>query len=180
MSGTPGQSPLANLRYNSAAILSRQLQDVFTVAAGSTPTKGTVLSAKEFTVDPNCPFFYIFAGGALSLVDSSACETTFQFCNGGSILSSISFGWGNSAVLDSSGQPFRVSLGTCPNDGIMNIHDPNIGNCVEVMGTDDTQGFIKRWTALCDTVKVSTVLLHDWTSQGTPVGLVHGILQQPW
>lgn len=166
--------------YNSAAVLTRQLQEVF--QANAPVAVNTVLKVSTVNVDAQCPFFYIFAmGGQSTASEGPAFKTTFEFSNGGTPVTQVVVGWGNQASLNGGPDTF-VSVLTTPNDGIGYFHDPVSQTCAAVNpGTLDLQGFIKRWTALCDTVRITTQLYgaaFDFTD--TPFQYVHGVLQQPW
>lgn len=168
-----------SLVYNSGSILTRQLQRLYLL--NSSLADGYVLGRDTFSVDPNCPFFYIFAlGGAATATDGPAFKTTHSFFNGGTSLCDIVTAWGNQATLNAGPETF-VSILTTPNDGIGYIHDPVSDTCSAVNpGTLDQQGFIKRWTALADTCVVSTVLYGDFDFTDDPGQYCHGVLQQPF
>lgn len=170
-------TPTAQITFGSASILTRQLQNIFPVNGTAV---GQVMSRDVFQVDPQCPFFYLFAmGGQGDASDGDAFQTQFDFTNGGSPICSIVNGWGNQATLNAAGIPF-VSVLTTPNDGIGYFIDVISGTCSSVSpATLFWQGFIKRWTALADQITVTTTAL-DASDSGSPYGVVHGILQQPW
>lgn len=167
------------LRYNSGAILTRQLQRLFTL--NSSLTDGTVLAQDQFAIDPRCPFFYIFAlGGQATASEGPAFVTTHSLTNGGTPVTEIVTAWGNQATLNGGPQTF-VSILTTPNDGIGYIHDPVSGTCSAVNpGTLDQEGFIKRWTALADGCTIKTVLYGDFDFTDSAAQFCHGILQQPF
>lgn len=166
--------------YNSAAVLTRQLQKIF--LANTALAAGAVISSDDIGVDAQCPFFYIFAmGGASTASAGPAFQTTFSFFNGGTPTTSIEVGWGNQATLNAGPKSF-VSVLTTPNDGIGYFHDPVSMTCAAVNpGTLDLQGFVKRWTCLADLVRIQTILYGaDFDFTDTPFQYVHGVLQQPW
>jgi hypothetical protein len=166
----------ADITFSSAAILTRQLQKIFSVGDIA---KGQILSQDIFQVDPQCPFFYIFAmGGQGTATTGAGFQTKFDFFNGGTPITSTVIGWGNATVVNAAGIPF-VELITTPNDGIAYFIDAVSGTCSGVNpGTLFYQGFIKRWTALADQITVTTAALAAATESS--YGVVHGVLQQPW
>ncbi len=172
------QTPVG-LQYNSAAILSRQFSELFTL--DSAVTAGTIVKQSTFQIDPRCPFFYIFAmGGQADASTGAAFTTKHSFSNGGTSLTDVTTAWGNQATLNAGPETF-ISILTTPNDGIGYIHDPVSGTCSAVNpGTLDQEGFIKRWTALADTLTVITTLYADFDFTETPGQYAHGVLQQPW
>jgi hypothetical protein len=166
--------------YNSAAVLTRQLQHVFRVP----PTAlagGTVLDRITVQTDAQCPFFYIFAIGTQSTATAGpAIKTKYEFSNGGSPLTQVEVGWGNQSTLNSGVETF-LSVLTTPNDGIAYFHDPVSVTCSAVNpGNLDEQGFVKRWTCLADQIVITSVLYADFDFTALPMQLAHGILQQPW
>jgi len=169
---------LAGLGYNAGAVLTRQLFDTFVIPTATSYVAGQVLLQTNYQVDPNCPFFYIFAVDGAN-TGALAFNTEFEFSNGGSILTRVSTAWGHGAALDDVSQPARLSVITTPNDGYVYAHDPIGGTCPQVSPGDDVNGFVKRWSALADKVRVTTTAINTVTTSVTST-LFHGLIQQPW
>lgn len=166
-------TPVAGLKYNAGAVLTRQLQSV--IALAGTETKGTILLQKTVNVDPNCPFFYLFSASPAG-ANGCAFLSKFEFSSGGSPLTSITVAWGDQGLLDGGPDTF-VMLATTPNDGYVYMNDPVSSQCAYVMPGDLSNGFVIRWSALCDEVRITTSAYADVIYVA---GLVSGIMQQPW
>jgi hypothetical protein len=166
---------VGGVKYNQAAVLSRQLQHIVEITA-SAYTAGQVIDSHTQPLDPNCPFFYLFAAGGTGT--DLGFYTTFEFSNGGSVCTSKLLAWGNSAALD-AGRQSTVNVLTTQNDGYIYFHDIIGGACTIVAPLEDQQGTLTRWTALADSVKITTVAVNTVTP-ALPYGVVTGIIQQPW
>jgi hypothetical protein len=139
----------------------------------------------SYRPDPNSPFFYIFAGllGGLDGYTKNAFFSTFTFLKGGVQQSQQKIMWGIDDVYnDTPGQGFNITpfIGSVQ----LAVHSPFAGTCGDfgTSGDGDYNGFVSRWTALCDQVEIQTIIVpgSTYTDEGANYELVHGIIQQPW
>jgi hypothetical protein len=175
-----GNSPALNFNFSSS-VNTRQFYRTAQFAANATPAPFSSI----FQLDPNCPFFRILAAGVGAVTTSYL--TSFQFFLGGTPCGGTTFqAWGDDTVYDSSTGPNPASgLLITPflgDDNIV-IHSQFAQGCVIVgssYSAGDFSGFITRWTALADSVSVTTTPCAGAPAVNAATEIVHGVIQAPW
>ena len=168
-------------------------------------TAGQLIGQDDISLDPNCPFFYIFCNSGARLSDLLptvanapvlALKTTAVFTNGGSVQSEADIWWGDEGTLDAqlTAPVMNVQIFGTGSAAILGF-DPYSGICgFSVPGSEEDggvdNGLCIRWTSLADSVRLRTEVLFACTIKGldpatTTVttgfsGITHGILQQAW
>lgn len=162
------------------AVNSRKLFSSYLIPEnGDLPPIPWLVATDIFNIDPSSPFFYIFAAGCAGNGVALPTATLFQFMNGGSVVNQETLYWGTAAQLD---EPTILPSQACINLMIespaVQMHDTISQTCAYPNSGNGEQGMITRWSALADSVSVSSTILYN-TSEGGYT-LIHGVLQQPW
>jgi hypothetical protein len=174
-----GNSPALNFNFSSS-VNTRQFYRTAQFAVNATPAPFSSI----FQLDPNCPFFRILAGGVGDITTSYL--TSFQFFLGGTPCGGTTIQvWGPDSYDTSTGPNPASGLLITPflgDDNIV-IHS-QFGNGCVIVGSSYSSGafsgFITRWTALADTVSVTTTPCAGTPAVVYPTEIVHGVIQAPW
>lgn len=143
------------------------------LTAAATPSASTPFLTSTFAISPQSPYFGIF-GITGKTVSGYSLMTTAVFTNGGSIISTQSFYYGNAAGLVAA-----VPGAVCsPTTGAFNIQivDPVTPGVAEI---NFSNGFSTHWSSLADSVKMNTYILAI-DGGASNESFFHGIFQQPW
>jgi hypothetical protein len=173
-----GNSPALNFNFSSS-VNTRQFFQTLQVPGASVP--GSFNST--FQLDPNCPFFRIFAG---STATSNTFISSFQFSLGGTPCGGITFQtWGGLAYDSSPGPNLTSGLLITPFFGsdVLELHSQYAASCAVISGSNwggENYGYITRWTALADSLYVVTAPVSVAVVELQNVEVVHGVIQAPW
>jgi hypothetical protein len=174
-----GNSPALNFNFSSS-VNTRQFFQTLQIPFGLVP--GSFNST--FQLDPNCPFFRIFAGFAGDF-SNNGYITSFQFQLAGTPCGGVTYQcWGP--------DDYDISPGPNPTSGLLItsflgndqiiIHSQYAGACSLIGGAygDGSAGFISRWTALADQVKITTTPCAPASTVNLNSEVMHGVIQAPW
>lgn len=177
---------LLNITATASVNTRRFVDSVIVPPVAAQSTYGQVLQS-TFNVDPNNPFFYIFACGAaannISFGEGLPIGSKFEFLQGGVTQTSETLWWGNPKGLDdASVVPFNMSVNLVLNQPALQAHDTVSQSCPYPTPTDAIAGMITRWSAKCDSIRVTSTIYkaQGFVGNWPTFTLMHGVQQQPW
>lgn len=207
-SGSPTgaqQGASGNIGYaglsKSAAVTREQQSSIYIPPQVALPQPySTPFLQQNFSVDPSCPFFLIYAAGPslhLGTLGSvyMAWQATFQFKNGGSVISQKTLTWGINLNINNAANlavyPAFCQV-TVPGGAVLFDVDPAVdttptadqyaallssqGNAV-ANGAGQTVapatgvavgGAMTRWSSYCDTIGVSVNNITPYAAGAVP------------
>jgi hypothetical protein len=181
----PLQSSVVNLRPAPSAILSRQFQGSKIV---DLPFGETSTLQSQWDVNPDSPYFYLFAAYKYITTQVGGFYTKFDFLAGASVVSTFETFWGGEEVLDQipgyteTTDPILIPF-TSDIQFLFYSNFSAICPPVLVSILNPSECFITRWsvanvTQIRATTQIYTSALND--AQDLKAQVVHGVLQQPW